>query len=797
MDAVACADGVGSVRERCDQGGSGTTTGSQAPRRGQGADQAEGIERGFQPSFPLVEAKFHLPAPNPSTVSRKRLIELLLAEPRPSTVAIVAPPGYGKSVLLADWAARETRDVAWLTLGEYDNEPSVFLTYLAAAIDRIGPIDPTIGATLAARGSRILATAVPRLASELHRRRRPGVLILDDVHRLVDRTCLDALAALLELLPPGFQVAVAARTAPDLSFGRLRTNRQLLEIGRDQLAFDAEETGALAARTGYPLSSDQAEALAERTEGWAAAIYLAALARGRREIRLAEMGDVSGRESFIADYLRSELRPILDDQDLALLTRTSILDVVEPRLAEAVAGLPDAPGRLRRLAQANLLIGEVAGREPSWRYHHLLRDHLRGELEAREPGAESELHHRAAAWYSTAGRPELAVEHAIASGDVDAAARLVEEVTLQTYLLGHGDRLERWLASFEDEAFERRPTLAVGAALVHALSGRPEAAEHLADIVERSTFTGVPANGSASFESARAILRAAMVRGGPDDAVANGVFAVAAEGPASPWRTLAHEALALGHVLRGEASTADAVLAAAVEAAPDSGSYGFYALALRASLAMARRDWHAATRYAREAHGRFGRMQFDAVASSVLVHAVAARVAIHHGDLVRGREELVHAQLVRPLASYALPSTAVVALLEVARAYLSIADPAGAGTAVAEAERILSRRPALGILREQLAELRERSRGAALALAGPSTLTPAELRVLPMLSTYLKFAEIAERLDVSRHTVKTQAVSIYAKLGVSGRGEAIDRAIEIGLLEPFPGLRLTGTSTPD
>ena len=139
------------------------------------------------------------------------------------------------------------------------------------------------------------------------------------------------------------------------------------------------------------------------------------------------------------------------------------------------------------------------------------------------------------------------------------------------------------------------------------------------------------------------------------------------------------------------------------------------------------------------------------------------------------------------------PRRPSLALLEVARAYLAIADPAGAGAAVAEAERILHRRPDLGVLVEQLAELRQRSRGAAQALAGPSTLTPAELRVLPMLSTHLKFEEIAERLYVSRHTVKAQIVSIYAKLGVSSRGEAVDRAIEIGLLEPFPGLRLTGS----
>ena len=212
-----------------------------------------------------MEAKFRLPDPHPSTVSRVRLTSALLAEPRPAVAAVIAPPGYGKTVLLGQWAARETRDVAWLTIGEYDNEPSVFLTYLAAAIDRLEPIDPGIGAALGAPGSRILATVVPRLASELHRRRRPAVLMLDDVHRLVDRTCLDALGALIELLPPGFQVAIGSRTYPDLPFPRLRAGRQLLEIGRADLALDADETKALAAHVGHRLADDQAQALAERT----------------------------------------------------------------------------------------------------------------------------------------------------------------------------------------------------------------------------------------------------------------------------------------------------------------------------------------------------------------------------------------------------------------------------------------------------------------------------------------------------------------------------------------------------
>jgi LuxR family maltose regulon positive regulatory protein len=700
-------------------------------------------------------------------------------------------------MLLADWAATGRQDVAWLTLGEFDNDPSVFLTYVAAAIDRVEPIDPSINGALTAQGTRILAAAVPRLASEFHHWRRPGVLVLDDVHRLEDRTCLDALASLLEHLPPGFRVVMAARTTPDLPVGRLRANRALLEIGKDELAFDANEAEALAAAAGLRLTHEQARVLAERTEGWAAAIYLAALAHERDATHPVGAGEVSGRDGYVAEYLRSELRPMLDDLDVGLLTRTSIVDVLEPGLAEAVSARPDAMDRLRRLAHANLLISELPGSAPSFRYHHLLRDYLEADLERREPGSRPELHRRASAWYLEAGRPELAIEHSIASGDTDAAAILVEAATLRTYMLGHGDRLTRWFGAFDDDVFSRRPTLAVGAALVYALSGRPDEADRMADIVERSTFDGVPANGSASFASARSMLRAIMVRRGSTDAYENAAAAVVAETPGRPWRTVALEALAQTHLMLGDTAAADAALADAVDAAPPGESHAFYALALRACIAIGRGEWEPAAAYARESHRRIERVPLGTAASTALVHAVAARVAFHHGDLAHGREELVHAQLVRPLASHALPTTVIVGLLEVARAYLAIGDPAGAGSAVAEAERILRRRPDLGVLGEQLAEIRERVHGASETLPLPSTLTPAELRVLPMLSTHLMFEEIADRLHVSKHTVKAQVVSIYGKLGASSRGEAVDRAIEIGLLEPFSGLRFAERARRD
>jgi LuxR family maltose regulon positive regulatory protein len=719
-------------------------------------------------------------------VPRVHLIGALTAQPRRPVVSVIAPPGYGKTVLLADWARSDDRPVAWLTLDDGDNVPSVFLTYLAAAIDRIEPIDPAIRASIAAPGSRVLAAAVPRLAAALHGIGRPAVLVLDDAHRLVDRTCLDALTVLLDHLPADLQVALAARAMPDLPFARLRAGRELLEIAKGDLAMDVDETAALASAAGQTLGLAEARLFAERTEGWAAGIYLATIARARSG-RPASAGDaLPGRDDYIADYLRSELLPTLSPDDLTFLTRTSILEVVEPEVAAVVTGLPGAAERLRSLAAGNQLIGGFAGRGEAYRYHNLLRAFLRSELERGDPGIVPQLHRAAATWYASAGRTEVAIEHALMSDDVEAAAALVTAALLPELYGGNADKLDRWLGSFDESAFLRHPPLAVVGAWVHLLNGRAEAAERLAGIAERASFAGVPGDGSASYESSRCILRAVMASHGPAAMLADASVAVAAEAPGSPWRTNALLMFGSAHLLLGDEVEADAALTRSVEAGGKAGT--MVAWATRASLAIARRDWASAERYARESRAMLEAAQLDNIVASLLTHAVSARIAIHQRDLRRARAELVQAQLIRPLASYAAPWFAVVALLELAQAYLGLADAAGARNVVAEAEAIAHRRPDLGILGGRLAEMRHRLRDAAGTLAGASALTTAELRLLPILSTPLTFREIGERVFLSPHTVKTQAISIYGKLGASSRSEAVERAIELGLLEPFPGL---------
>ena len=277
-----------------------------------------------------------------------------------------------------------------------------------------------------------------------------------------------------------------------------------------------------------------------------------------------------------------------------------------------------------------------------------------------------------------------------------------------------------------------------------------------------------------------------MARKGPEDMLANASFAVSAEGLDSRWRTNALLMLGSSHLLLGNDPAADAAFSEAIEAGGMAGA--LVSLASRASLAMARGDWTAAEGFARESRAIIAHARVGHILQSLMTYAVSARIAIRHGDLAHAREDLVHAQLLRPLATYAAPWFAVGALLELARAYLALSDHAGARNVVAEAEAIARRRPALGVLNANLAEMRERLRDASTTLAGSSALSTAELRLLPILSTPLTFKEIGERMFLSRHTVKTQAISIYGKLGASSRSEAVQRAIEIGLLEPFPGL---------
>lgn len=745
----------------------------------------------FRSSLPLVEAKLQPPAQRGATIERCRLLEPLLDDRGPRVVAIIAPPGYGKTTLLAQWAAHESRPVAWVTLDDLDNDPAVLLSYVATAFDRIEGIGAAIRSGFGATPGTILAVAVPRLLGELARWSRPAILVLDDAHRLVEPIALDAVTSFLDHLPAGFRIAIAARAEPQLPLARLRAAGELLEIGSGELALTDKETAVVIAADGHPLSPDDVREVRARTEGWAAGIHLAALALARGDDRAASLDALSGRDRYIAGYLRSEFQRSLEPEDVTLLTRTAILEIVTPPMAEVLAGVEDAWSRLTLVARQNLLVQDVGTAGPALRYHNLLREFLLGELDEREPGARPELHRRAAATYAAAHDLERAVDHAFASDDLDAVAAHVAAAFLPTFFGGHPATVDRWILRLGDTAYQRHPPLAVLGAWIHLLNGRPDAADRLADIAERSAFAGPPGDGSVSFESQRAMLRAMMARRGPTDALAAAEFAAAAEEASSPWRGTALGVLAGAHRMLGRPVEAEAT-AVAGAAAGNMASAAF-----AAGLALRRGDWAAAEEMSTRGRAFMTANHFEGLLQSIVVHAVGARVAIHRGDQARAREDLVNAQRVRPLVSHAAPWLVADALLHLARAYLALGDTSGAQVVLREAEAVVRRRPALGVITTELVELRRLLADAVATLAGSSSLTAAELRLLPLLPTYLTFQEIADRLFVSRNTVKTQAMSIYGKFQASSRGEAVERAVELGMLEPFPGLEPSRRSAAD
>ena len=730
-------------------------------------------------SLELVESKLHRPLARPGIVPRTVLVDRLLAASAVPVLCVVAPAGYGKTTLLAQWAQHKGSRVGWVSVDQRDNDPAVLLTYIAVALDRVEPIDRTVMRGLAAPGASIMG-AVPRLVAALT---QPVALVLDHVEPLGNQQCLDMIAELAVLLPQGSQLLLASRARPPLPVALLGAQGRVVEIGADDLAMDHQEARALLEAAGVRLGNSEVNELIERTEGWPVGLYLAALAL-QVEAPLATAGPAfTGAHRFVADYLWSELLGQLPSELVLFLTRTAVLERMCGPLCDAILDTTGSSDVLAWLQESNLLLVPLDRRRRWYRYHHLFHELLTAELHRREPELVPELHRRAASWCEANGLPESAIDHAQAAGDADRVARLVWNLAMPAYGAGRVDTARRWFGWFEDQGLlGRYPPVAVLGAWLQALVGQPVAAERWAEAAERGPVAGTLPDGSTT-QSYLALLRALLCRDGLERMRADTQAALDKLSPGSQWRPTAQLLEGICYLVAGETDRADVVLARAVEVATGANALPVAAIALaeRSLVAMHEQDWKQAAALAEQAADVVRTGGLDGYVASALVHAVVARVAAHQGDVPSAQEQLARATRLRPLLTYALPYLAVQALLELGRACLALDDTAGVRVALRQARDVLRRRPDLGILPTQVDELRSKIDASRGGIAGVSSLTPAELRLVPSLSTHLSFREIGERLYVSQHTVKTQAMSIYRKLGVSSRGQAVQRLQELGL----------------
>ena len=390
-------------------------------------------------------------------------------------------------------------------------------------------------------------------------------MMLDDLHELQSAACHDVLSVVISGIPRGSQLVAASRCEqPHLP--RLRASGDALDFGVSDLALDSAGAEQIFAGAQVALTSEQASAVTERTEGWPVGLYLAALV-ARDKSGLA--ATISGDDRYVSDYLYRESLSQLPESDQRFLRRTAVLDQLCAPLCEAVLGEPGAQRQLRRLEASNSFLIPLDRRREWYRYHGLFREFLLGELRTVEPEVIAELHLRAADWYESNGSLVLAVEHLLNTTERARCAQLVAQLVLPTYQAGQISTVERWLSMLGDSAIEAYPPLAVLAGWFSLLTGQTAAAERWAAMLDTASFELVPLDGSASFESSRAMFRAAFCSAGPEQMLSDASFAVAQEPPGSPWLNTAVCLLGEAHLLTGDVDRAAALFVRGVDSRRD------------------------------------------------------------------------------------------------------------------------------------------------------------------------------------------------------------------------------------
>ena len=738
------------------------------------------------PAFALLESKLRPPPDRGASVPRGPLIGFVEEEfGRLPLVVLSAGPGWGKTTLLAQWAGRSDRAFAWVSADKNDNDPIVLLSYVAAALDRVSPLEPAVFEAFAPPGASVEAAVIPRLGAALANMEAPVVLAVDDLHLVQSGPSLDAIAALARHVPEGSQLVLSARGLPALPLAAWRARGHALEIGPDELRMNAQEARCLLRAAGVELPAPEIAELTERTEGWPAGLYLAALSARTRGTRPRIGAGFAGSDRLAADYIRSELLVPMGEEQIRFLTRTSVLKRMSGPLCDAVLESTGSAAKLEALEHSNLCVVALDTERRWYRYHHLVHELLRSDLERAEPQLAHELLRRAAEWSVANSQPEAAVAYAQEAGDIEPVASLVEQCALPTYQSGRAATVLEWLDWIEEhDTRGQNAAVAVVGALVGAAQGHPTASDRWADAAEHGHRVGMLADGSSSIDSWRALLRAVRCRGGVARMHADAALAARALARGSQLRPIALLTLAVSHWLAGESVEADDLLADAAEEGLELGAPEPAAVALgeRAAIAIERGLWVEAEAFAERAVRIVRGSGMDDYPSSAFICAIAARIALHLGQPAKAEGLLASAQRLRPQLTYALPYLSIQTRLELARAYLTLADSGGAWTMVREIDSLLRRQPDAGALIPQVEELRLHLGELRAQAPGASTLTAAELRMLPLLTTHLSFREIGERSHLSRHTVKSHAVAIYRKLNVTCRDEAVQRARVIGIL---------------
>jgi LuxR family maltose regulon positive regulatory protein len=736
-------------------------------------------------TLPPLGAKVLPPLPRKGDVPRTRLLRRLSQSTDKCLVLVTAGAGYGKSTALSQWARADPRPFAWVSLDADDNDAATFLRSVVSALGGAAGIPGEVVRELCSRDPSLFEVVVPLLCSSISST-TPFVLVLDDTHVIREPDVTEITDRLVRTAGPGSQVVLMGRETLRIPVGRLRVHERVEQIGFADLAMSEREARALLAGAGLSLPGEQVRSLVERTEGWPAGLHLAALAVRESGPEGGTGLSFEGDDRLVAEYFGDELLSRLPPDAVTFMTRTSIVDELSGPLCDRLLGTQGSGQELDRMERSNNMFLIPLDHRGGWyRYHHLFRELLRSELEARESDKIGELHRRASRWYEEQHLTGHAVKHAAGCGDLARAGRLILGSYIELVNCGADGTVGRWLQRFDDAELRGDVNLALAKAWFEMGQGNIDDAGHWIAVSERHGSEGPLADGSPDVAFAAAILRAVAGASGLERLAADAAFVMASGPSGSAWYPLACQLHGAALLLMGRIEEAREELVETEVLSRDMAPVHIVCLAQLAMIATEAGSWEEAASLADQAAAELAANNLHHFRLNAVTHAMSALVSARRGDA--GSERSFEAQAMRLLASGKhLPDRIrVQALVLMAEAREAMGDCAAAAALAREADMAEQEiEPPLGspFLSGRLRRLRDRLAAVPERDTRP-VLTPAELRVLDLLPTHLTLGEIGDALYLSRNTVKTHAVSVYRKLGVSARGQAVDRARQLGVLD--------------
>ena len=744
----------------------------------------------------VIATKLFRPSPRQQTVERTRLHDLLRQGlTRPLTL-VVAPAGWGKSTLVAEWLRQDRVTAGWVSLDSGDDDATRFWRYLLLAA---GQADPAAGqagraglARLDAAGSDILRDVLPTFINEMASAAAPLVLVLDDYHLITSTQVHASVNTLLDRCPPQLHLVLITRADPPLPLSRLRVRGELAELRAEQLRFSLDEAleffaGLLAA----PLSERDVHRLLDRTEGWAAGLQLAALRLADRADPSAFIERFTGADWHIVNYLGDEVLTSQPPRLREFLLVTSVLNRMCAPLCNALTGRDDGAELISEVNRANLFLIPLDDERHWFRYHHLFGGLLRHELARTAPGQPPALHQRAAEWYESNGDPAEAITHAIASGDPGLSKKLITAHWRQHFNAGQLETVRRWLDALPAGMAAEDASLAAARVWVALDTGRLEEVGAALDDAERS----VPP------DTQLMVLRALHLYKAGDMAGAASRLREISPDTDDPFLATVHRLVhGAASMWLGDSDHArELVSEAARRAEADGNRLAYiYAEGYLALMALMRGDVALAASLHSDAQSAVGRTLSDSHFVAMFPALAGARLAAQRGDWGQaeraaaaavelgrrgaGRVELAAALLTAAAAVRTAPPAPALRPPD-GMAAADQEDGADPGAMVAEARGILRHCPDPGpvvttwLADEQHAEsVRTRQDGLI------EQLTDRELAILRLLPAPTPLRELASALFVTPNTLKTHLRAIYRKLGAESRGEAVIQARERGLI---------------